>query len=136
MLAETIIKIAMNEVLENLTLGYKVAPENVEIDWNLQEPFIRTYDQPVIKRQASLGPDGANLHVGIFHIEICHPSKIGIIKPLEIAELILPNYERGKNLIYDGNKILCERAEIKTAYTENSWYILPIHVRYSAYMEN
>ena len=34
MLAETIIKIALNEVLENLTLGYKVAPENVEIDWN------------------------------------------------------------------------------------------------------
>lgn len=136
MLAEAIIKIALNEVLENLTLGYKVAPENIEIDWNLQEPFIRTYDQPVVKKQASLGTDGANLHVGIFHIEICFPSKSGIIKPLEIAELILPAYKRGKYLVYDDNKILCEKAEIKTAFTENSWYVLPIHVRYSANMEN
>lgn len=136
MLSETIIKIAVNDVLENLSLAYKVAPENTEIDWNLQEPFIRTYDQPVAKRQASLGTDGSNLHVSIFHIEICFPSKSGIVKPMEIAELIVPSFKRGTIITYDDNKILCKRAEIKTAFTENSWYILPIHVTYQAYMEN
>lgn len=136
MLAETIIKIAFNEAVENLSLPYALAPENVQIDWSLQKPFIRTYDQPVSKKQSSLGNTGANLHKGIFHIEVCYPGDSGIVAPMSIAELIIPTFKRGQYLIQDGNIISCIKAEVKTAYIENSWYILPIFVSYTANMEN
>ena len=136
MSAELVIKTALNEALENLSLPYAKAPENTEIDWNLQEPFIRSYDQPVLKQQCTLGVDGANIHKGIFHIEVCYPSNTGSIKAVEVANLIMPTFKRGTKLVQDGNTITCEKVEIKTAYTENTWYILPIFVVYNAYMEN
>lgn len=134
--AELIIKTILNEVLENLSLPYPKAPENVEIDWSLQEPFIRSFDQPVLKEAAACGTTAPNIHKGIFHIEICYPSNTGCIKAVEIADLIMPSFKRGTRLISGTNMVRCDKVMVKTAYTENSWYILPIFVVYNAYMEN
>lgn len=136
MTSDTAIKLVLFETMENLILPCDKAPENTEIDYTRQSPFVRYFDQPTVKDQFELGTDGFNLHKGVFHIEICFPGNAGVVAPANIADIILPIFKRGTDLEYNGVKIRCEKCRIVTAYVENSWYILPIHITYRAIMEN
>ena len=136
MSAEILIETILNDAVIALNLSHPVAFENTQIDWNLQVPFIRMYNQPTLKEQAACGETARNFHKGIFHIEICYPGNAGVIKPKEIAALITPSFKRGKHLVSGTDEIICEKCTIQTAYVENSWYILPIFVFYYTYLEN
>ena len=136
MSAEILIETILNDAVIALNLPHPVAFENTQIDWNLQVPFIRLYNQPTLKEQAACGETARNFHKGIFHIEVCYPGNAGVIKPKEIAALITPSFKRGKHLVSGTDEIICEKCSIQTAYVENSWYILPIFVFYYTFLEN
>lgn len=132
MSAETIIKIALNETLENLVLPCPKVPENREHDYNTQSPWVRSRINPKKKVQHSLGTDGCNQHIGLFHIEVMYMKNQGVITAQSIADIILNAFKRGTKINYNGDIITCEMAEIKQAYDEEGWYVLPIIVTYRA----
>lgn len=136
MSSETELKTGLFEVMEGITLSNAKIPENIEENYTIGESFVRYFIQPVLKKQASYGTDGPNYHRGIFHIEICSPNNVGPLVPMQIADAICPYFKRGTKVTLSNGEISFDKCEIKTAYRENSLYVLPIYATYRALMSN
>ena len=91
---------------------------------------------PGIPTAPELMTTGANRHIGIFQIDIFEPVGNGDGPAIEEGERIAACFKRGTALTESGVVVTIEKAYLSTPIEEESWYHVPVQIRYRADVAN
>jgi len=134
------VQAALNTKL--VTLGYAVAwenkPFNPETDVAEDTPFVKVDFMPAETQIIELGINGKNSLRGIYQVSIWAPIglKEGDYQSRTYAEAILAAFKRGDELEYGTTLVRIIKSWKSPALETQSYYTVPVSIRWKAYVDN
>jgi hypothetical protein len=126
-------KIAAALSVQLSTMGLPTAYDN--------SPFTPTTGVLYLKESVlrlptkSVGVSGASSdqHDGIYQVLIMAPKDTGKGQGNPTADLVAAKFKKATTLTYQGQKVVCISASVKTGFPLDDRYVVPVDIRYRAF---
>ena len=102
---------------------------------SLAPPFIKASTQFGIIESAVLGRAGKNEVNGVYFINLYNGLNTHINGAFEFAQELLDGFPKGEKLSFDNNDIILKVGRIDTGLEVDGFYLTPISIPFTAYME-
>jgi hypothetical protein len=107
--------------------------ENTRITPISGQPWCRISLLPAEPIPLSIGPSGMNEHRGIAQVDLFYAQDVGTVAPNAMAALVMAAFPRGFNALSGADNVQVSGSHQLTAYQVESWYVVPVVVRWSSY---
>jgi hypothetical protein len=101
----------------------------------LATPFIKATLKTGIVQSATLGRDGKNEVYGVYFVNLFSALNTHINSNLDFAQEILDGFPKGEKLSFGNNDIILRVGSIDTGLEAEGFYLTPISIPFTAYME-
>lgn len=127
---------ALVKSYQDLALGLPTAYETRDFTPPTNQPWAQLYNMPAELVMASLGVGGLDRFTGVFQIDLHVPLNTGTKKLLDWADTIRNYYVNGRELTYNGERVLvlkCEPSPIMRP-EGGSTYMIAMSVTWTAWL--
>lgn len=108
-------------------------PENIRYRPDLDENWIRTTLLPREPNQGAIGRTGRHLYGGLLQVDVFIPIGNDAALAAQEADKLISHFTKGKTINSGSTSITIEKAWVETAISDDTWYQLPVFIRWYSF---
>ena len=129
------LQVALRQPLDETNgWGWQWYSQNTPMETKTETPFLVINLLPAPVDNAEIGYGRAEIHSGIFQIDLYTDQHIGDYEIMAKADEIRQSYLSRDPLSYNDQKVRIVRVGVGTQQRENNWYRITLEVEYQAYV--